>query len=67
MISAYMVSYLVNFARNGDPNGEGLPEWDLFSADEKNVMEFGLNIGMITDPNSMLYSLIDRFQGYGTM
>ena len=67
MISAYMVSYLVNFARNGDPNGEGLPEWDLFSADGKNVMEFGLNIGMITDPNSMLYPLIDRFQGYGTM
>ena len=64
-LSDLMISYLVNFAGNGDPNGTGLPEWDLFSSGEKNVMEFGVNTGMITDPYASLYPLIDRFQGYG--
>jgi para-nitrobenzyl esterase len=31
MNSAHMQNYWTNFAKNGDPNGEGEPKWDKFS------------------------------------
>ena len=27
------MSAWVNFASNGDPNGDGLPEWDIYTPD----------------------------------
>jgi para-nitrobenzyl esterase len=40
-ISEAMATYWVNFAKRGDPNGEGLPEWPAFSDDKPIVMYFG--------------------------
>jgi para-nitrobenzyl esterase len=36
-----MSSYWVNFAKNGDPNGEGLPEWPAFDKNSPKIIVFG--------------------------
>jgi para-nitrobenzyl esterase len=30
--------YILNFVKTGNPNDEGLPKWDLFSADDEKIM-----------------------------
>lgn len=39
-ISERMMAYWVNFARTGDPNGPGLPEWPTFVPNAPGVMVF---------------------------
>jgi len=36
-----MSSYWVNFAKTGDPNGEGLPVWPAFNENNPEVIELG--------------------------
>ena len=36
--SEQIMSYWVNFARTGNPNGEGLPEWHIYENDKNSVM-----------------------------
>lgn len=40
-LSKAMAAYLVNFARSGNPNGEGLPAWEPIDATHSEVMMFG--------------------------
>jgi para-nitrobenzyl esterase len=40
-ISKAMATYWTNFAKYGDPNGKGLPEWPAFSESDPVVMVFG--------------------------
>ena len=35
-----MQQYWVNFARSGDPNGNGLPAWPRFNANARPYLEF---------------------------
>jgi para-nitrobenzyl esterase len=37
-LSDKMARYWTNFAKNGDPNGEGLPQWPLFDEAKPSVM-----------------------------
>ena len=39
-ISEAVSTYWVNFAKRGDPNGEGLPVWPVFSDSNPQVMHF---------------------------
>jgi para-nitrobenzyl esterase len=40
-LSEMMSSYWINFAANGDPNGENLPVWPAFTKDTKQSLLFG--------------------------
>jgi len=40
-LSDAMSDYWVNFARTGDPNGGGLPEWEPYNLDTEPYMELG--------------------------
>ncbi len=42
-----MSSYWVNFAKYGDPNGQGLPKWNAYASQNAEVMRIGENIGMM--------------------
>ena len=55
-----MVSYWSNFAKNGNPNGEGLPTWDKYVSNG-DVMELGSHVGPLEDKYLALYDLLDGF------
>ena len=60
-ISDLMSSYWVNFAKNGDPNGAGLPAWPAFSPSAQNAMIFDTMPGARPLPNQ---TQIKAFDGY---
>jgi para-nitrobenzyl esterase len=39
-----------NFARTGDPNGPGVPDWPPYTAAERRVMVFADRSGAVADP-----------------
>ena len=39
-LSERMLGYWTNFMKTGDPNGEGLPRWELCRREAPFVMEF---------------------------
>jgi para-nitrobenzyl esterase len=46
-----MIAYWVNFARTGNPNGEGLPAWPAYKPGSEPVMLFGKTIAAGALPN----------------
>ncbi|SDB33773.1 para-nitrobenzyl esterase [Pseudobutyrivibrio sp. YE44] len=61
-LSEIMQQYWVNFAKTGNPNGEGLPEWKMRSANQKQLLQLDTTIKMVDDPNEKLYQVIDKYQ-----
>ena len=47
-------SYDVNFAKTGDPNGPGLPQWPAFTDQNQLVMVFD------GSPSARTYPLLER-------
>ena len=57
-----MLTYWTNFAKTGNPNGEGLPLWTYdVDAYDYLIMELGEHVGPIRDPYLDLYPIIDEF------
>ena len=43
-LSQTIMRYWSNFARTGNPNGPGLPDWPAYSADKGQYIELGDNV-----------------------
>lgn len=50
-LAEIMSGYWVNFAKNGNPNGEGLPEWSACKSESDKVMNFDTEVKLIDFPN----------------
>ena len=62
-LSRQFSSYVLNFIKTGDPNGEGLTQW--YDSDGGNLMiEFGDKVQMIMAPYRELYKIFDEVQGF---
>lgn len=56
-LSAQMVSYLVNFARSGNPNGKGLPEWVAADGRLPRALRMGEKKTHMTRPSRLKMAL----------
>lgn len=60
-LSELMATYWVNFARNGDPNGAGLPPWPSYNADRPQVMRLSPDPAVISTPRAEAQEFLDRY------
>jgi para-nitrobenzyl esterase len=60
-LSETMSSYWVNFAKTGNPNGEGLPKWPAFDQKESQVMYFDGDIGARKHPDLDKFRVFDSY------
>jgi hypothetical protein len=60
-LSDQLMSYWINFAKTGNPNGAGLPEWPRFTAGDQRYMALGDKTGPIAVPNK---TQIDALSAY---
>lgn len=55
-----MAAYWTNFAKTGDPNGRGLPEWPAFASSQQTALLIGGAIRPGEIPNEAGLAAIDR-------
>ena len=62
-LSDIMSGYWLNFIKTGDPNAEGLPEWEQNTSSDR-LMELGDSTAMTQERLIPLYDILDRMTGY---
>lgn len=60
-LSKIMVDYWTNFAKTGDPNGNGLPEWPEYTADNSRVQYLDEEIHSGPVPNLEKLKLMEEY------
>jgi para-nitrobenzyl esterase len=60
-LSDMISSYWINFARSGDPNAPGLPEWPAFTENDQKVMAFDAGPGVQPVPNLDRLEVFDAY------
>ncbi len=61
VLSDLIISYWVNFATNGDPNGPGLPEWPAFDEQMQKTMVFDKTPGARPHPDRDKLEALDAY------
>jgi para-nitrobenzyl esterase len=64
MVSEEMMSYWVNFAKTGDPNGAGLPRWPAFTNSSPQVMNLNDPSKAIPVPNLDKLQVLDGYYAW---
>ena len=59
-MSRVITRYWTNFARTGDPNGEGLPAWPRYERATDRSMEFGAEVRVVEGVRKAKLDLFDR-------
>lgn len=59
-----MSSYWVNFAKTGNPNGEGLPEWDPCKSENDKVLNFDLEIKAVDFPDLPQLKVLQKINSH---
>ena len=50
-LSKIIQGYVINFAKTGDPNGPGLPDWPEFTPEDQNRQILDINVRTQTANN----------------
>jgi para-nitrobenzyl esterase len=59
-LTVAMSQYWLNFAINGHPNGDGLPVWPRYDAENRRYQEFGDEIKPGVDLETGICDILDR-------
>jgi para-nitrobenzyl esterase len=65
-LSDLIMSYWINFATRGDPNGPGLPAWPRFAASGV-VLNLGTDVASMANPKAAKFRFLARFRKNGVL
>jgi para-nitrobenzyl esterase len=61
-LASTMNSYWINFAKTGNPNGEGLPKWPLYNTQSEEILDIELDGKVVPkpDPRKSRFNVIEK-------
>lgn len=59
-----ITGYVKNYVTAGDPNGEGLPVWEI-AKDSDRLLSFDNTVAMTDEQYLAFYAILDRMTGWG--